>query len=66
MKTEIKYISTELARMRSKVIYHTWHFQFQSCIFAKDRIFRLLSSNIYTEKIYIHIYMRMENYGVCK
>ena len=26
MKTEIKYISKELAGLWRKVIYHTWHF----------------------------------------
>lgn len=52
MKTEIKYISKELERLQSKVIYHTWHFNFTAVFFfMKDEKFSLYCSHIYTEKI---------------
>ena len=62
MKTEIKYISKEFAGFQRKGNLSHLALQFQGNIFAKDGIFSLLSSNIYTEKKY----KRMENYEICK
>jgi len=50
MKTEIKYISQEFTGLRRKGNLSHLALQFQCSISAKDGIFSLLSSNIYTEK----------------